>query len=52
MLLSCVSQSDAGPVRKNNEDSLAFWQPVDDAERLKRGAIMVMAGWRGRAGPW
>src|SRR5579864_4362620 len=43
MLLSCVSQSDAGPVRKNNEDYLAFWQPGNDAERLKRGSIMVMA---------
>src|SRR5580704_9351882 len=43
MLLSCVSKSDAGPVRKNNEDYLAFWQPADDAERMRRGAIMVMA---------
>ncbi|MDR3404877.1 MAG: protein kinase [Chthoniobacter sp.] len=43
MLLSCVSQSDAGPVRKKNEDSIGFWQPADDAERLKRGSIMIMA---------
>jgi serine/threonine protein phosphatase PrpC/predicted Ser/Thr protein kinase len=43
MLLSCVSQSDPGPVRKNNEDYLCFWQPADAAERLRRGSIMVMA---------
>src|ERR1700733_4943417 len=43
MLLSCVSKSDAGPVRKQNEDYIAFWQPGDEAERLRRGAIMVMA---------
>ena len=43
MLLSCVSKSDPGPVRKNNEDYLGFWQPEIDEERLKRGAIMVMA---------
>src|ERR1700679_2347557 len=43
MLLSCVSQSDAGPVRQNNEDFLGFWQPSDPAERLRRGAIMIMA---------
>jgi serine/threonine-protein kinase len=43
MLLSCASKSDAGPVRKNNEDYLGFWQSTDDAERLRRGAIMVMA---------
>lgn len=43
MLLSCVSKSDAGPVRKNNEDYLGFWQSTDDAERLRRGSIMVMA---------
>jgi serine/threonine protein phosphatase PrpC/predicted Ser/Thr protein kinase len=43
MLLSCVSKSEAGPVRQNNEDFLGFWQPSDDAERLRRGSIMVMA---------
>ncbi|EDY17630.1 protein serine/threonine phosphatase [Chthoniobacter flavus Ellin428] len=43
MLLSSVSKSDAGPVRKHNEDSIGFWQPTEDAERLKRGSIMVMA---------
>jgi len=43
MLLSTVSQSDPGPVRKNNEDYLGFWQPADETERLKRGSIMIMA---------
>ena len=43
MLLSCVSKSDPGPVRKNNEDYIGFWQSADEADRLKRGAIMVMA---------
>ena len=43
MLLSCVSLSDAGPIRKNNEDFLTFWQPTEEAERLRRGAIMIMA---------
>ena len=43
MLLTCVSKSDPGPVRKNNEDYIGFWQPGDVEERLKRGAIMVMA---------
>ena len=43
MLLSCVSKSDVGPVRKNNEDFLGFWQPSDPAERLRRGSIMIMA---------
>src|SRR5258708_6165441 len=43
MLLSRVSQSEIGPVRKNNEDYVAFWQPEGEAERQRRGAIMVMA---------
>ncbi|HEY3898772.1 MAG TPA: protein kinase [Chthoniobacter sp.] len=43
MLLTCVSKSDPGPVRKNNEDYIGYWQPADNEERLRRGAIMVMA---------
>jgi len=43
MLLSRVSHSDPGPVRPKNEDSLGYWQPEEDAERLQRGSIMVMA---------
>jgi len=50
MLLSCVSKSDTGPVRKRNEDYLGFWQPSDDDDRLKRGAIMVMADGLGGEG--
>jgi len=50
MLLSCVSKSDTGPVRKQNEDFVAFWQPSDEEDRLKRGAIMVMADGLGGQG--
>jgi protein phosphatase len=30
-------------VREKNEDYLAFWQPDDEAERLQRGAVAVVA---------
>ena len=43
MLLSFEWKSSAGPVRKKNEDSLGFWQPEEEAERLQRGAISVVA---------
>jgi serine/threonine protein phosphatase PrpC len=43
MRLSCESKSSAGPVRAKNEDYLGFWQPEDEAERLQRGAIAVVA---------
>ena len=43
MRLSCESRSSPGPVRKINQDFVAFWQPEDEAERLQRGAIAVMA---------
>src|SRR5215510_3553336 len=43
MRLSCESKSSAGPVRKVNEDFVAFWQPEEEAERLQRGAIAVVA---------
>jgi serine/threonine protein phosphatase PrpC len=43
MRLSSESRSSAGPVRKINEDFVGFWQPEDEAERLLRGAIAVMA---------
>jgi serine/threonine-protein kinase len=43
MRLSFESKSSAGPVRKKNEDSLGFWQPDEEAERLQRGAIAVVA---------
>ena len=43
MRLSCESKSSAGPVRKKNEDYLGFWQPDDEAEKLQRGAVAVVA---------
>jgi serine/threonine protein phosphatase PrpC len=43
MRLSCESKSSAGPVRKENEDYLGFWQPDEEAERLQRGAIAIVA---------
>jgi serine/threonine protein phosphatase PrpC/predicted Ser/Thr protein kinase len=43
MRLSCEFKTSAGPVREVNEDSVAFWQPDDEAERLQRGAIAVLA---------
>jgi serine/threonine protein phosphatase PrpC len=43
MLLSFESKTSAGPVRKINEDSLGFWQPDEEAERLQHGAISVVA---------
>jgi serine/threonine protein phosphatase PrpC len=43
MRLSCESISSPGPVRKKNEDYVGFWQPEDETERLRRGAIAVMA---------
>jgi serine/threonine protein phosphatase PrpC len=43
MRLSCESISSPGPIREKNEDYVGFWQPEDEAERLRRGAIAVMA---------
>ena len=43
MRLSCQSKSSAGPVRTKNEDCVGFWQPDNEAERLQRGAIAVVA---------
>jgi protein phosphatase len=43
MRLSCEFKSSPGPVREKNEDYLGFWQPEDEAERLQRGAIAVVA---------
>jgi serine/threonine protein phosphatase PrpC len=43
MRLNSESKSSVGPVRKLNEDFVGFWQPDDEAERLQRGAIAVMA---------
>jgi serine/threonine protein phosphatase PrpC len=43
MRLSCEFKTSPGPVREKNEDYLGFWQPEDEAERLERGAIAVVA---------
>jgi serine/threonine protein phosphatase PrpC len=43
MRLNCESKSSVGPVRKLNEDFVGFWQPENEAERLQRGAIAVLA---------
>jgi serine/threonine protein phosphatase PrpC len=43
MLLSIESLSSAGPVRSINEDKVLFWQPEEEDERLRRGAIAIMA---------
>jgi serine/threonine protein phosphatase PrpC len=43
MRLSCEYKSSPGSVREKNEDYLGFWQPEDEAERLERGAIAVVA---------
>jgi serine/threonine protein phosphatase PrpC len=43
MRLSCEFKTSPGPVREKNEDYLGFWQPEDEAERLQRGAIAVVA---------
>jgi serine/threonine protein phosphatase PrpC len=43
MRLSCESKTSAGPVRTINEDCLGFWQPDEEAERLQRGAISIVA---------
>src|ERR1700747_3161538 len=43
MRLSFESKSSAGPMRKKNEDSLGFWQPEEEAERLQRGASSGVA---------
>jgi serine/threonine-protein kinase len=43
MKVSFASLSSAGPIRTNNEDSIAFWQPEDEAERQQRGSISIVA---------
>ncbi|HEY0791147.1 MAG TPA: protein phosphatase 2C domain-containing protein, partial [Chthoniobacterales bacterium] len=43
MLLSFASQTSVGPKRSNNEDCVEHWQPEEHAERLRRGAVAVIA---------
>jgi protein phosphatase len=36
-------QTDIGCLRKNNEDSLGYWEPEDDAEFQRKGRVAVVA---------
>src|SRR5215831_15537763 len=41
--LEIASLSDIGCARENNEDSVGYWEPAEDAEFGKRGRIAVVA---------
>ena len=43
MDLTYAALSSTGPVRGNNEDYLAMWRPDSAEEKLRRGAIVVLA---------
>ena len=43
MKLKYAQLSSAGPVRKNNEDWLGFWEPSDEEEYRARGAVVALA---------
>ena len=43
MELTVASLSRTGPVRQNNEDFVAFWQPEGVEELRQRGAIAIIA---------
>jgi serine/threonine protein phosphatase PrpC len=43
MQIGYAFYSTEGPVRPHNEDSVAFWQPVDPADWRTRGALVVLA---------
>jgi len=43
MQISYASLSIPGPVRENNEDYVACWQPTDESGWRNRGAIMILA---------
>jgi len=43
MKVTSVALSSPGPIRKTNEDSIAFWEPSDDEERQLRGSISIVA---------
>jgi serine/threonine-protein kinase len=43
MKLIYAQLSSAGPVRPNNEDWIAYWEPEDPVEFLTRGAIAALA---------
>jgi len=43
MELTYAGVSSAGPVRKNNEDSIEFWQPTTPEDWRARGAVAILA---------
>ncbi|MGD0388110.1 MAG: protein kinase [Tepidisphaeraceae bacterium] len=43
MQISYAALSTEGPVRPNNEDSVAYWQPKSEADWRNHGAIAVLA---------
>jgi serine/threonine-protein kinase len=43
MKVTYAQLSSVGPVRTNNEDWLAFWEPSDEQEYRTRGAVAVCA---------
>lgn len=43
MQLVVASRSDQGPVRENNEDVVAFWEPESVDDKRERGALAIIA---------
>ena len=43
MELTYASLSSPGPVRKNNEDYVGFWEPSEEEQRRTHGAVVVIA---------
>ncbi len=43
MELTYASLSSPGPVRKNNEDYVGFWEPGEEEQRRTHGAVVVIA---------
>lgn len=43
MKVTSVEMSSPGPIRKVNEDTVAFWEPEDEEERQARGSISIVA---------
>jgi serine/threonine-protein kinase len=43
MELTYACLSSQGPVRKNNEDYVGFWEPAEEEQRRTHGAVVVIA---------
>jgi serine/threonine-protein kinase len=43
MELTYACLSSTGPVRKNNEDYVGFWEPSEEEQRRTHGAVVVIA---------